>query len=126
MAAPGPTPLHRTTVIGAFVHSGRHYEQRLVDCGKIACTKCGGDGARHPSHGPYWYLCVSRGKRWTRLYIGKELDTRKFIGPDGSVDWSRVANRRGRRAPDQHTSKEIPGQLDMLDPKPPGLEASTS
>lgn len=30
-----------------------------------------------PGHGPYWYMVVMRGRRCKRIYIGKELDTRK-------------------------------------------------
>lgn len=109
-----PAASNRTVVSGSFTHRGRHYEQRYVDCGKVNCQRCGGAGARHASHGPYWYLCVPRGRRWTRIYIGKELDTTKYIGPGGSVDWSKLHHRRGRVAPDQDTTADLPGQLDML------------
>lgn len=71
------------------IYSGnRIYECRYTRCGKPNCSVCN-PGEFNPDrpigHGPYWYLCARHGKRWRRLYIGKELDTTKHIGPDGEI-----------------------------------------
>lgn len=95
----------------------RTYELRFVDCGRSNCTRCTQVEGRRPSHGPYWYLCVTRGKRWRRVYIGKDLHTDKFISPDGSIDWGAINNRGGKRQPLEQPSKNPPGQLDILDDK---------
>lgn len=75
----------------------RHYELRYNRCGKESCTVCyhrQADYAGRPGHGPYWYLSVARGRKWVRLYIGKELDTVKYIGGDGEIDWSLVKKKK--------------------------------
>ena len=59
----------------------RSYELRYNRCGKANCW-CkrkheDPSMAGVPGHGPYWYMVVMRGRRCKRIYIGKELDTRK-------------------------------------------------
>jgi hypothetical protein len=76
---------------------GRHYENRLNRCGKPNCTICyppGGSADGAPGHGPYWYLTVMMKGKFHRFYIGKTLDTRKFVGPDGTVDVNAYRNRK--------------------------------
>lgn len=131
-------PSRSSAVVNSFTQDGRHYEARLNDCGKANCTRCGGEGKRHPSHGPYWYLCVQRNGRWHRIYLGKELDTRRYVLPNGEVDWpevlrSRAKHRRRRRRSEEarqsataggdpecaplelRASPDCPGQSDLVD-----------
>lgn len=106
-------------VTAAFRAQGRSYEQRRVNCGKPNCGKCnppGGDS--RPSHGPYWYLCVRRNHRWRRVYLGKELDTQKYIDNDGNVDFDQICHRRPKGTPGEGMSAVEPGQRDMLDDAP--------
>jgi len=85
-------------VLATLRQGGRTYEQRLNDCGKANCRKCGGDGARQASHGPYWYLCVLLRHKWVRIYLGKELDTARFVDATGEVDWEAVKAWKVRKA----------------------------
>ena len=48
-------------------HGRRLFVLRLVDCGKIGCSRCK-DG---PSHGPYWYEVASGRARNFWHYRGK-------------------------------------------------------
>jgi len=78
----------------------RTYELRYNRCHKKTCTVCYGrqfDYAGPPGHGPYWYLCFTHGSKWVRLYIGKILDTKKFIADDGGIDWDQVLDHRRAR-----------------------------
>jgi hypothetical protein len=84
-------------IISTFKQGNRTYEQRLNDCGKLACRKCGGPDRRKPSHGPYWYLCISIRRSWTRLYLGKECDTTRFVDAAGGIDWEAVKEHRARK-----------------------------
>jgi len=85
------------SVVASFSAPGRHYEARLNDCGKVNCSKCGGAGRRTPSHGPYWYLCVQSRGQWRRIYLGKELDTARFITSNGRVDWDAIKAARKKK-----------------------------
>lgn len=76
-----------------FKVGGRVYEQRWVRCGKQKCWCSGERRDGHFGHGPYWYLCGMRKSRWTRVYLGKDVDTRRFAAPDGSIDWDEVDKR---------------------------------
>lgn len=106
----------RTALVNSFTHQGRHYEQRLVNCGKPNCSRCSPPGhVSRPSHGPYWYLCAQRGKRWRRVYIGKELDTTKYVDIDGHPDWPAITRRRPQGTPGEATTDNVPGQLDAVD-----------
>lgn len=108
-------PSRTSAVVSAFSQSGRHYESRRNDCGKLNCTKCGGEGRRTPSHGPYWYLCAMRRGQWHRIYLGKELDTTKYVTPNGQVDWKAVNEaRKGRKLATEEKDHEAPGQQDIL------------
>lgn len=84
----------------SLVVGTRTYEQRYNRCGKRNCRTCyhrPADYCGPPGHGPYWYLCITFNGRWRRLYIGKELDTAKFIQADGSIDWVAFKNRATRK-----------------------------
>lgn len=88
-------------MVVATLHVGtRLYEQRMNRCGKTNCRVCGpreSESDRRPGHGPYWYLCVTRGSKWVRVYIGRELDTQRFVGKDGQVDWGQIRALRKER-----------------------------
>jgi len=81
----------------------RSYELRLTRCGKRNCRVCYDrppNSWRPPGHGPYWYLAFSSGinQQWRRIYIGKTLDTARFITPEGQIDFAAIdAARRVRR-----------------------------
>lgn len=81
----------------------RLYEQRYTRCNKPKCRTC------HPTnpefsgpraHGPYWYLCFRHDKGWSRVYLGKELDTKLFITPEGTIDYTAIFERRRQRRDD--------------------------
>jgi hypothetical protein len=96
-----------------IVVEGVHYEQRLNCCHKVACHSCFVSDRWIPSHGPYWYMCLPLGRKWIRVYLGKHLDTSRFRGPDGKIDYS-IALPRSRRSPDPTTkSADAPGQLTL-------------
>jgi hypothetical protein len=93
------------------VVEGAHYEQRLNCCHKPLCRSCFVHGKWIPSHGPYWYLCLPLGRKWVRVYLGKHLDTNRFRGKDGKIDYSQ-ALPRSRRSTDPTTNEtDAPGQL---------------
>jgi hypothetical protein len=48
-------------------------------------------------HGPYWYLIVPGGYRPTRVYIGKTLDTQRYVRDDGEVDWAAIKAMKKER-----------------------------
>lgn len=86
------------------VVQGWTYEQEWICCGKASCWCSVGFSEQHGTrtlHGPYWYAeVVSQGRR-RRIYIGKELDVRKYRAADGRVDWAAVAaNKKRKRAKD--------------------------
>lgn len=114
---PPKTSDHPTSaLVSSFRHKGRFYEHRLVSCGKPNCTRCFPPGRPPvPSHGPYWYLCAQRNRRWRRVYLGKELDTERFANNTGGVDWHKVGHRRTKGTPDEGMSSTPPGQGDMID-----------
>jgi len=106
-------PEHRTPresmVVQRLEIGIRTYENRYTLCHRPNCTVCYGrqeDYVGPPGHGPYWYLCVTTGRRWTRIYIGKVLDTNRFILPDGSIDWPQVKTRRQARVAARKAKKE--------------------
>ena len=75
---------------------GRTYELRHVRCGRQNCSTCYHRGLNYagpPGHGPYWYLCTTRGSRTVQMYVGKILDTAKWMTADGSIDWAAYKNR---------------------------------
>jgi len=88
------TNISNPNLVTSFKVKNRTYERRLVDCGKSNCQRCGGDDTRKPSHGPYWYLCIARKSKWYRVYLGKELDTGRFIKADGRIDWEAIRHRK--------------------------------
>jgi len=97
MISNGAPPAHSSPVRNTFRQAGRTYESRLNDCGNLKCQRCGGDGPRHASHGPYWYLCVNINAKWVRIYLGRELDTTRFVAPDGQIDWDAIKIFRARK-----------------------------
>lgn len=96
MAGRKGAPSVLSMIVQAIDVGGRHYECRLNRCGKRGCRVCDSAIAppgKAPGHGPYWYLVAqSRGKT-RRLYIGKELDTSKYVTPGGFIDWHGYRNR---------------------------------
>ena len=119
----GPDPGKGKAVVESFKFKGRVYELRLNSCGKQNCHTCLGN---IPKHGPYWYLCVPWGGKWRRIYIGKDLDTTKYIEPDGKVfsaksirNWQKALTTSGaidRPATPRDDSKPSePHQADMLE-----------
>jgi hypothetical protein len=69
----------------------RHYELRYNRCGKSNCRVCVGAKELRPGppgHGPYWYLCFTASGCWVRLYLGKELDTKRWVTAEGQVDYA--------------------------------------
>jgi hypothetical protein len=93
------------------VVEGNHYEQRLNCCHKVLCRSCFVHGKWIPSHGPYWYLCLPLGHRWIRVYLGKHLNTNRFRGPDGKIDYSQALPRSRRSADPITKQTDAPGQL---------------
>ena len=86
-------------VVQSVAVGARTYELRYNRCGKENCRVCyrrGADYSGPPGHGPYWYLCFSARGRWRRIYIGKVLDTDKWITPEGDVDWAAYRARRAQ------------------------------
>lgn len=80
-------------VVVSFKVNNRTYERTFVDCGKKGCSRCQGPHGRKASHGPYWYMCASKNGKWRRIYIGFNLDTSRYINPNGSIDWNLIAGR---------------------------------
>lgn len=115
------SPRGQSPIIAESFHVGwRTYELRWVNCGKTNCHKCNTTTGSYASHGPYWYLCVPRKKKWFRIYIGKELDTTRHIASDGSIDWASVRAKRARsNDPVVRHNREVPGQIDALEGAPP-------
>jgi len=85
-------------VVQRVTVGGRYYEQRLVRCGKENCSRCNG-GTKPPGHGPYWYLVVTKGPRTRRIYLGKDLDTRRYVDQEGRIDWRSVERGKQEGAP---------------------------
>jgi hypothetical protein len=87
----------------------RLYEQRMNRCGKRICRICyppGGSGDGVPGHGPYWYMCLQVKGKFRRFYIGKTLDTAKYVGADGRVDFAAYKNRgKGKGCEDDAREK---------------------
>lgn len=105
-----------TAVQASFVHEGRTYESRLVNCGKRNCSYCHPpDLLPRPTHGPYWYLCGTRNGRWSRIYLGKNLDTSRYVNDDGSIDWEHAKRPHSTRGRPPNLGAIPPGQLDALD-----------
>jgi hypothetical protein len=88
-------------LVTSFSSGGRTYEQRYTCCHKENCKSCNPpnpDFSGPIGHGPYWYLCFRHGKGWTRVYLGKVLNTLKFVLADGSIDFESILAARARRA----------------------------
>lgn len=87
-------------LVHTFQSGPATYEQKFQKCRKPECW------CQHPQapdyagphgHGPYWYLCFRHMKGWTRIYLGKNLDTTRFRNPDGSINFAEVQARRDER-----------------------------
>lgn len=111
---PPPPFGKKSAAVETFLIEGRTYELRYVNCGKKNCTRCNTPNGPVPSHGPYWYLGVPRNKKWFRLYIGKHLDTRKFITKEGRIDWARARHSRVASSDPTLNDHSAPGQLDAV------------
>ena len=98
-----PTHVRANPEVTRFREGPRVYERRYVDCGKANCSKCSSDHGRYPSHGPYWYLCATFEGKWIRIYLGRDLDSFKFVLPDGNVDWKQID--AGRKKPRSSVSR---------------------
>ena len=95
----GPSA-HTGMVVQQVTVGIRLYEQRYTRCCKVNCRTCYGrqpDFCGAPGHGPYWYLCYRTDRGWQRVYIGKDLNTEKFILEDGSINHHELAGRRHAR-----------------------------
>jgi hypothetical protein len=87
-------------VVDTVKVGSRTYEQRWNLCGKKTCTVCYPPhevAVGRCGHGPYWYLCLQHGRRWLRLYIGKVLNTERYIKGDGTLDWEMVRREKSDR-----------------------------
>jgi len=109
-----PPPGETRATVTMFKEGHRTYERRYIDCGKPNCRKCTQPGGRVPSHGPYWYLCVPRKGKWFRQYLGKNLDTNKWIDKNGNVDWEAIKHARKHKQDTTDLDTESPGQEDMV------------
>jgi len=99
-----------------ILHLGmRTYELKYVYCGKKNCGKCNRASGRYPSHGPYWYLCFFQNGKWHRIYLGKNLDTRKFICADGSINWQQLQERRRKKHQAKPDRESAPDRVDVED-----------
>jgi len=110
MTHPQHSPSREAMVVQRLEVGLRTYENRYTLCHRRNCSVCYGrqeDYVGPPGHGPYWYLCVTTGRQWTRIYIGKTLDTSRFILPDGSIDWAQIRERRRARIKARKEKKEI-------------------
>lgn len=90
-------PSNKGMIVQTLTVGTRSYEQRYQLCHKQNCRVCYGPDKPvgiPPGHGPYWYLVLMKGTKRVRLYIGKELDTARFVKPGGEIDWAAVAERR--------------------------------
>ena len=126
MATKTDDPPKSSAVRANFTHEGRVYESRLVLCGKRNCTKCFPPGGMpRPSHGPYWYLCGQRRGRWSRLYLGRQLDTQKFVAADGSIDWDNAKRPHSIPGRPPGLAATVPGQMDAIDDQTLALPAPT-
>lgn len=109
---------NRSALVTKFKVANRTYERRWVDCGKPNCQRCTGPDRRIASHGPYWYLCIPRNKKWFRVYLGKNLDTQRFILENGRIDWDKI--RRKPRAQPVARGSRIAKDLTRKLAVPPG------
>lgn len=90
----------------------RVYELRFNRCGRTNCGVCypsPGEPPGRVGHGPYWYLCATRGRKWVRVYLGKVLNTEVYVTPEGEVDWVMVrADRETKRKMRESAKREEP------------------
>lgn len=114
-----PAPGSSSAIVTVFRQGRRTYERRYVDCGKQNCRRCTTPTGRVASHGPYWYLCFARKGKWFRVYLGKVLDTSRFITAAGDIDWNAIRHRRRKKPSDEGFSNVPPGQPDIISPPPP-------
>ncbi len=102
-----PDPGTGKAVIESFSFHNRIYELRRNSCGKANCTVCNGN---QPTHGPYWYMCVSVSGRWRRIYLGKELDTTKFVDAEGNLQLPPPRGLPAHQRPAADAENDQPGQ----------------
>jgi hypothetical protein len=98
-------------ILNRIVVGARTYEQRRNRCGRRNCRTCygpPGDQGRRPGHGPYWYLILSTRRGIRRVYIGKNLDTARFINPDGSINPQTLARVPTPPPPDKTPDPPLP------------------
>jgi hypothetical protein len=111
MIHPQHSTSHPRMVIDRIDIGLRTYELKYTLCHRRNCATCYGRQPEYdgpPGHGPYWYMCVPHGRLWTRIYIGKELDTHKYVLADGTIDWAAVKARRTARARARKSTQEAP------------------
>jgi len=81
-------------LVQSIAIDGRRYQERMTRCGKSNCSRCYHLNRSFYGHGPYWYMMVKIDRSWRRVYIGKILDTTKFVDADGRPDLSAIAAAR--------------------------------
>jgi len=106
------TPLfeaRKDPIVGSFDDGPVRYERRLTNCGKTNCSTCHVGGVKLVAHGPYWYLCTRTRAGWTRIYIGRELDTTKYRTKDKRVDWQALMQKRVFSPMARDIDPDLPG-----------------
>jgi len=109
MSSPRGAPSAASMIVQSVTVAGRTYELRRNRCGKHNCRTCYGphlNGEHRPGHGPYWYLIIVHPRGVRRIYVGKELNTQKFLLPDGTLDpAAKNIGLASRRAPAETQAK---------------------
>jgi len=112
-----PRLKHTSAVVESFWVHNHRYISRYADCGKPNCKRCGATGPRNASHGPYWYLCFTdEHGRWQQIYLGKTVDTSRFVTSQGNLDLAAIRAWRSRR-------RDRPAAKPPGDPPLPGSDA---
>ena len=103
--SPKSTSLRRLGNIQAITDGPVRYERRWTDCGSKRCHKCTNTGGQHrlATHGPYWYMIVLNPltKKRMTIYIGHNLDTRKYRNEKGEFDHESYKRRSETEERDQ-------------------------
>ena len=85
--------LSKLSEVQRVVVGDRVYVLRYVSCRSARCKRCVGG----PAHGPYWYMLVHGFGRRLTVYIGRNLDTTKYVTDGGNFDAMRWADDRARK-----------------------------
>lgn len=87
--------------------AGVTYELRLVNCGKANCRRCNIDGRSAPSHGPYWYIRFTEKGKTRRVYMGRDLDTRKYRDAAGAITLEGIRRDRAQDPGNGHPTTPV-------------------